>query len=88
MTSTHTISNRISWRWKKVTPLTPLLQKHGLHLIERKVDNFGLAAYPGLIIKDSYWRWPEREKAGNIIDSFVQLMGMSLHDAMRQITGT
>ena len=46
-----------------------------------------LPAYPGLIIKDSYWRWPERNLAGNAIDFSVQVLGLSFHDAMHQITG-
>jgi hypothetical protein len=29
---------------------------------------FELPAHPGLIIKDSYWRWPQRNLAGNTID--------------------
>ena len=39
-------------------------------------------------VKDSYWRWPERNLAGNAIDFHVQVLGLSFHDAMRQITGT
>jgi hypothetical protein len=42
-----------------------------------------LPAYPGLIVKASYWRWPERNLAGNAIDFHVQVLGMSFHDAMR-----
>ena len=42
----------------------------------------------GLIVKDSYWRWPERNLAGNTIGFHVQVLGLSFHDAMRQITGT
>jgi hypothetical protein len=38
-------------------------------------------------VKDSYWRWPERNLAGNAIDFHVQVLGLSFHDAMRQITG-
>jgi len=30
----------------------------------------------------------ERALAGNTIDFFVQVLGMSFHDAMRAITGT
>jgi hypothetical protein len=37
--------------------------------------------------KDSYWRWPERDLAGNAIDFFMRVLGLSFHDAMRQITG-
>ena len=47
-----------------------------------------LPAYPGLIIKDGYWRWPERNLGGNAIDFHVQVLGPSFHDAMRQITGS
>jgi len=47
-----------------------------------------LPAFPGLILKDSYWRWPQRELAGNTIDFFVKVLGLSFNDAMRQITGT
>jgi hypothetical protein len=31
--------------------------------------------------------WPERNLAGNAIDFHVQVLGLSFHDAMRQITG-
>jgi hypothetical protein len=43
-----------------------------------------LAAYPGLIVKDSYW--PERNLAGNLIDFFMRVLGLSFHDSMCQIT--
>jgi hypothetical protein len=67
-------------------PLAPLLQKRGLQLIALPAGNFQLAACPGLLVKDSYWRWPQRNLAGNAIDFFVQVLGLSFHDAMRQIT--
>jgi hypothetical protein len=57
-------------------------------LLEREAGNFLFPAYPGLIVKDSYWRWPERNLAGNAIDFFVQVLGLSFNDAMRQIMGT
>ena len=38
-------------------------------------------------VRNSYWRWPQRELAGNTIDFFVQVLGLSFNDAMRQITG-
>jgi len=74
-------------RAARVAPLVPLLQTHGLQLLELPAGNFELAAYKGLLIKDSYWRWPERHLAGNAIDFFVQVLGLSFHDAMRQIIG-
>lgn len=74
-------------RAARVAPLPPLLQKQGLELLAKPAGNFELPAYPGLIVKDSYWRWPQRNLAGNAIDLFVQVLGLSFHDAMRQITG-
>ena len=90
--TTH-FPNRTRWsreqiRAARLAPLVPLIQKRGLQLVVREAENFTLPAYPGLIVKDSYWRWPERNLAGNTIDFHVQVLGLSFHDAMRQITGT
>ena len=73
-------------RCARKAPLIPLLQKRRLELIEMEAGNFQLPAFTGLILKESYWRWPDRNLAGNSIDFFVQVLGMSFHDAMRQIT--
>ncbi len=73
-------------RAARIALLVPLLQKRGLQLIAREVGNFELPAHPGVIIKDSYWRWPQRELAGNTIDFFVQVLGLTFHNAMREIT--
>jgi hypothetical protein len=74
-------------RAARLAPLVPLLEKRGFQLIEREAGNFTLPAYPVLILKDSDWRWPERDQAGNVIDFFMRILGLSFHDAMRQITG-
>jgi hypothetical protein len=74
-------------RAARMAPLAPLLQKRGLELVERSAGNLNLPAFPGLILKDSYWRWPQRELSGNTIDFFVKVLGLSFADAMRQITG-
>jgi hypothetical protein len=66
--------------------LVGLLQKRGLQLFPREAGNFILPTYPGLIVKDSYWRWPERNLAGNAIDLFMRVLGLSFHDTMCQIT--
>jgi hypothetical protein len=71
-----------------VAPLVPLLQRRGLPLRARDAGNFELATHPGLLLKDSYWRWPQRERAGNAIDFFVEVLGLSFHDAMRAILGS
>ena len=41
----------------------------------------------GASVKQSYWRWPQRDMAGNTIDFFVQVRGMTFHEAMRPICG-
>lgn len=74
-------------RAARLVPLVPLLQQRGLQLVPREAGSFILPVYPGLIFKDCYWRWPERELAGNTIDFYMRLLSLSLHDAMRQITG-
>jgi hypothetical protein len=63
----------------------PLLHRRGLVLREREAANYEIVDYPGLLVKDSYWRWPERNLSGNAIDFFVRVVGMSFHDAMREI---
>ena len=70
-------------RAARLVALIPLLQQRGLPLRERDAGNFEVASHPGLLLKDSYWRWPERHLAGNAIDFCVQVLGMSFHDAMR-----
>jgi len=54
-------------RAARLTPIVPLLQKRGLQLIERPAGNFELADFRGLLVKDSYWRWPERNLAGSAL---------------------
>jgi hypothetical protein len=75
-------------RAARVAPLVPLLQRRGLEIVERDAGNHELPAHPGLLVKDSYWRWPERNLAGNAIDFFTQVLGLSFHDAMRAITAS
>jgi hypothetical protein len=79
--------NREQIRAARLAPLVPLLEKRRFQLLACPADNFELAAYPGLLIKNSYWRWPQRNLAGNTIDFFVQVLGLSFHQAMSQITG-
>ena len=72
-------------RSARLAPLIPLLQKRGLQLIPREGGNFALPAFHGLIVKDSFWRWPERDLSGNAIDFFTQVLGLSFHEAMKLI---
>jgi len=70
------------------TALTALLEKRAHRLVETGGGNFLVPAFPGLIVKDSYWRWPARNQSGNAIDFLVQVLGLSFHDAMRELTGS
>lgn len=65
--------------------LALLLGKRGHQLVETGGGNFLVPAFPGLIVKDSYWRWPERNQSGNAIDFLVQVLGRSFHEAMTEL---
>ena len=78
-------------RQARQVPLAPLLRARGLSLIEHEAENFEPAAYRGLLLKDNYWRWPERVASGNTIDFLTQVLKLSFHQAMTEIvahTGT
>ena len=84
LTGPHWTRDQI--RSGRMAPLLPLIHRRQLRLLEREAGNYAVADYPGLIVNDSYWRWPERGLAGNAIDFCVKLLGLSLNDAMREIT--
>jgi len=72
-------------RAARLAPLLPLLERRGLALLEHGAGNFEVRAHPGLIVKDSYWRWPERGLQGNAIDFCTQILRLSFHQAMREL---
>jgi hypothetical protein len=86
MTTPQPRWSREQIRAARLAPLVPLLQKRSLTLLERDAGNFILPAFPGLIVKDCYWRWPQRNLAGNTIDFFTRVLALSFHDAMKVIT--
>ncbi len=75
-------------RAARLVLLVPLVEKRGLHLVETGGDNFAVREYPGLVVKDCYWRWAERALAGNAIDFCTQILRLSFHDAMRELTAS
>lgn len=88
----HDIASRHSWtreqiRAARVVELAPLLQRRGLALKDRGGGNVEVEQYKGLFLKASYWRWPDRDLAGNSIDFYVKVLGTSFSDAMRELTG-
>ncbi|MDP2138630.1 MAG: hypothetical protein Q8J74_12350 [Candidatus Didemnitutus sp.] len=70
----------------RMADLAKLLEKRGHRLVETGGGNCLVPAFPGLIVKASYWRWPERNSSGNAIDFLVQVLGRSFHDTMTEIT--
>lgn len=75
-------------RAARMAELASLLEKRGHTLVETGGGNCSVPAFPGLIVKDSYWRWPERNQSGNAIDFLIQVVGVSFHEAMRELTGS
>jgi len=65
--------------------LAPLLHKRGIALRDRGGGNLEVEQYNGLVLKASYWRWPEHDMAGNTIDFYVKVLGASFSDAMKEI---
>jgi hypothetical protein len=72
-------------RQARMALLRPLLERAQIEWIEAGAGNYTLPDYPGLIVKDSYWRWPNREMAGNAIDFFVKVKGLTFQQAMKRI---
>ena len=85
MTSIPSKWSRQQIRAARGASLPELLLREGLRLRETGGGNFHVLDYAGLVVKDSYWRWPSQNKAGNAIDFFTQVLGLSFNDAMRQI---
>jgi hypothetical protein len=91
----HTRAASQTPRWSKeqirearMIAIAPLLEKRGMHLIESGGGNYLIREHPGLIIKDSYWRHPERGAGGNAIDLLTQILRLSFNDAMLELSQT
>ena len=78
--------NREQIRAARMVALAPRLEKRGLVLRDRGGGNMEVMQYQGLLLKASYWRWPDRELAGNAIDFYMKVLGVSFHEAMRELT--
>ena len=89
--NTRAAGDTVRWsveqiRAARVAPLLPILQAQGIESVAREAGNHLLPAHPGLIVKEGYWRWPERDQAGNAIDFHMRVLGLSFNEAMRRIT--
>jgi len=71
--------------------LAPLLIERGYRILPVQNGNFKIlpdanGTHPsGLVVKESFWIWHERELSGNTIDFFVKIEGKTFHEAMRII---
>ena len=74
-------------RAARMVELAPLLRRRGLALYDRAAGNWEVREYHGLVLKASYWRWPDRNLAGNTIDFYTKVLGASFADAMKEISG-
>lgn len=84
------ICKRYKWsrediRQARRADLPSLLRREGFSLRELGADNFELLDRPGLIVKNSYWRWPAQSRQGNPIDLLVEVLGRSFDDTMKTI---
>ena len=66
--------------------LPPLLRREGYILRELGGGNHELRDHPGIIVKECFWRCPDTGRAGNAIDLFTRVLGLSFTDTMRIIT--
>ena len=83
--------SKTRWSSKQIqaarrAPLPELLRAKGFHLREAGADNYHISEHPGIILKSCFWRSAHDEKAGNAIDFFVYVLGMSFAQAMEEIT--
>jgi hypothetical protein len=80
-------------RLARKAELAPLLIDRGYRLYPLSNGNFRVVPDPddpsvpaGLILKQSFWIWTEKNIAGNAIDFFTRVEGTSFHQAMEIIT--
>ena len=72
--------------------LVPILTDRSYRLYPLGNGNFRILPDPddpnapaGVIVKEHFWTWPEKNIAGNAIDFFTQVEGKSFHEAMEII---
>lgn len=68
--------------------IVSLLRGRNIRLRDVGGGNFEMIDHPGLIVKNSFWTWPDQNRHGNTIDLFTQVLGLSFQDAMKIICRT
>ena len=78
------IWNRSEIRRARQTPLKPVLERLGYRLNPMANDNdVVIGVSPDIVVKDRYWVCADTGQAGNAIDFFVKIRGLSFHEAMK-----
>ena len=79
-------------RTARKSELAPLLIERGYRLLPANNGNFRILPDPddpsvpaGLVVKQSFWVWNDRNISGNAIDFFTKVEGKSFHQAMEII---
>jgi hypothetical protein len=80
-------------RLARKADLVPLLVERGYRLYPLPNGNFRILPDPddpnapaGVIVKESFWTWSEKNIAGNAIDFFTLVEGKTFNQAMEIIT--
>ena len=63
--------------------LVPLLLSMSLRLRPLNNGNTLVDDYPGLVVKQHFWTWPDKNLQGNAIDFLVLVCEKSFHQAMQ-----
>ena len=67
--------------------LKPILEQLGYRLQPRPNDNYIIAGLANeIVVKDHYWHCPDSGHAGNAIDFFVKVHGVTFNEAMTLLT--
>jgi len=74
-------------RAARAVDLPALLLRKGFHLRQTDEENYLIREHPGIILKRSFWRDAQDDRAGNAVDFFVFVLGMSFAEAMQAILG-
>ena len=75
--------SRLEIRQARQIHLKPVLEQLGYRLLPRPEGNFAVGGFPReIIIKEHYWNCPDSGQAGNAIDFFVKIRGVTFKEAM------
>jgi hypothetical protein len=75
--------NRSEIRRARQTHLKPVLEQLGYRFLPRQNGNHAIAGLAGdIVVKDHYWHCLDTGQAGNAIDFFVKIRGVTFNEAM------